>query len=146
MRRVDRREGQRGFTLVELLVVMVILGLLASMVLPNFFRTSSKARVGIAKTQMSALGTALDSYALDTGRYPSSSEGLAALVEQPSGLDMWDGPYMKGARLPKDPWGNPFEYAGPGDSGGGGDYEIVSLGADGRRGGDELNADISTNQ
>ncbi len=144
MRRVDRRTRQRGFTLVELLVVMVILGLLASMVLPNFFGTSNKARIGIAKTQMSALGTALDSYALDTGRYPSTSEGLQALVDQPSGLDMWDGPYIKGGKLPKDPWGAQFEYAGPGD-GGGGDYEIVCLGADGRRGGDENDADISTN-
>jgi len=144
MRRVYRRKSQRGFTLVELLVVMVILGLLASLVLPNFFGQAASARKKTALVQMRTLGTALDAYALDTGRYPSTSEGLQALIEQPSGLDMWDGPYLKG-NIPKDPWGGAYEYAGPGD-GSGGDYEIICLGADGRRGGDEDNADISSNQ
>lgn len=144
MTRVDRLKGRRGFTLVELLVVMVILGLLASLVLPNFFGQAASARKKTALVQMRTLGTALDAYALDTGRYPSTSEGLQALVEQPSGLDMWDGPYLKG-QIPKDPWGNPYEYSGPGD-GGGGDYEIICLGDDGRRGGDNDAADISSNQ
>ena len=126
-----------GFTLVELLVVMVILGLLASLVLPNFFGQAASARKKTALVQMRTLGTALDAYALDTGRYPSSSEGLSALIEQPSGLDMWDGPYLKGA-LPKDPWGNPYEYRVSGSS-----VEITSLGADGRQGGSGEDADVS---
>jgi general secretion pathway protein G len=138
--RRQRRSNERGFTLVELLVVMVILGLLASLVLPNFFGQAAKARVKTAVVQIKTLETALDAFALDTGRYPSTQEGLAALLEQPSGMAMWDGPYLKG-KLPKDPWGNDYEYSGPDD---GGNYEIVCLGADGRRGGDDDNADIST--
>jgi general secretion pathway protein G len=139
MRRHDGPKRAAGFTLVELLVVMVILGMLASLVLPNFFKQAEGARVKTARVQMSTLGTALDAFALDTGRYPSSQQGLMALIEQPSDMSMWDGPYIK--KLPKDPWGNPYEYSGPED---GNNYEIVCLGADGRRGGDEGNADIST--
>lgn len=146
MRRLDRGVAQRGFTLVELLVVMVILGLLASLVLPNFLGQVGGARKKVALVQIRTLGTALDAYALDTGSYPSTSQGLGALAEKPSGQDMWDGPYLKG-KIPNDPWGKPYEYAGPGDSdGSGGDYEIVCLGADGRRGGAEDNEDISSAQ
>ena len=146
MRRLDRGVAQRGFTLVELLVVMVILGLLASLVLPNFLGQVGGARKKTALVQIRTLGTALDAYALDTGSYPSTSHGLVALVEKPSGQDRWDGPYLKG-KIPNDPWGKAYEYVGPGDSGsGGGDYEIVCLGADGRRGGAEDNADISSTQ
>ncbi len=136
------RRSQRGFTLVELLVVMVILGMLASLVLPNFFRQGEKARVGIARTQMATLGSALDALALDVGRYPSDPEGLQALVSAPSGMDRWDGPYLKGD-VPKDPWGNPYQYKAPST---GDNYEIQCLGADGRSGGDGGNADLSTNQ
>ncbi len=131
---------QSGFTLVELLVVMVILGLLASLVLPNFFGQAAKARVKTTRVQIANLATALDALALDTGRYPSTQEGLEALVQAPSGLDMWDGPYMK--RLPKDAWNRAFNYAGPNT---GWDYEVTSYGADGAPGGEADSADISNN-
>ena len=134
-----RRRRDAGFTLVEVMVVMVILGLLASLVLPNFFGQASKARVKTARVQISSLGTALDAFALDTGRYPSDSEGIDALISQPSGLDMWDGPYLK--KIPKDPWGHEYKYSGPS---GGTDYELKSLGSDGSPGGDGDGADISS--
>ena len=121
---------QAGFTLVELLVVMVILGLLASLVLPNFFGQAEKAREKTAKVQISTLANALDAYALDVGRYPSSAEGLDALVRQPGGVEQWDGPYLKKA-VPKDPWGNPYDYRPPEGSS---DYEIISPGPDGKLG------------
>lgn len=132
-----RREA--GFTMIELLVVMVILGLLAALVAPNFFGQASKARVKTAKLQIANISTALDALALDTGRYPSGQEGLRALLDQPSGMDMWDGPYLK--KLPKDPWNHDYVYRGPQGSS---DYEIVSYGADGSPGGDGDNADISS--
>jgi general secretion pathway protein G len=129
-RREGRRASERGFTLVELLVVMVILGLLASLVLPNFFGQAEKAREKTAKVQISTLAAALDAFALDVGRYPSTSEGLDALVQAPSGVEQWDGPYLKKS-VPKDPWGNPYEYKEPQSSS---DYDVISPGADQRAG------------
>lgn len=134
-----RRDRRSGFTMIELLVVMVILGLLAALVAPNFFGQAAKARVKTARVQITNLATALDALALDTGSYPNTQEGLGALLEAPNGMDMWDGPYMK--KLPKDPWNHEYVYRGPDK--GGGDYEIMSYGADGRPGGDGDNADIS---
>jgi len=136
-----KTNGQRGFTLVELLVVMVILGLLASLVLPNFFRQGAKARVGVTRTQIAQLGTALDAFALDTGRYPTDAEGLEALLEAPGDAKNWDGPYLKKA-VPNDPWGNPYMYSTGGATGA---YVLISNGADGKSGGDGDNADISSN-
>lgn len=133
-----RRRREAGFTMIELLVVMMILGLLAALVAPNIFGQASKARVKTARLQIANLGTALDAMALDTGRYPSASEGLGALLDAPSGMDMWDGPYLK--KMPKDPWNHEYVYRGPG---GGGDYEILCYGADGSPGGDGDNGDIS---
>lgn len=135
-----KSNSQRGFTLVELLVVMVILGLLASMVLPNFFRQGAKARVGVARSQIAQLGTALDAYALDTGRYPTDGEGLEALIEAPGDARNWDGPYLKKA-VPKDPWGNAYVYSTGGATGA---YVLISYGADGKTGGDGDSADISS--
>jgi general secretion pathway protein G len=140
MTKSRRRGHERGFTLIELLVVMAILGMLAALVGPNIFRQSEKARVNSAKVQMSQIATALDAFALDVGRYPSSSEGLESLMSAPSGVDRWDGPYLKKG-VPKDPWGKEYEYRGPSS---GDDYEILCYGADGRAGGEGGDADIST--
>ncbi len=137
-REVNNR--QKGFTLVELLVVMVILGLLAAMVLPNFFGQAVKARVKATRIQIVSLGTALDTFALDVGRYPSTDEGLESLRTAPSGVRMWDGPYLP-KNVPDDPWGNPYNYSSPVD---GAPYEIVSYGADGKTGGDADSGDISS--
>lgn len=134
----ERKHRQAGFTMIELLVVMVILGLLAALVAPNFFGQAEKARVKTARLQIANLSTALDAMALDTGRYPNAQEGLRALLDPPGGMDMWDGPYLK--KLPKDPWNHDYVYRGPQ---GNADYEILCYGADGSPGGDGGNADIS---
>jgi len=131
------RRRQAGFTLVELLVVMVILGMLASLVLPNFFGQAEKARQKTTKVQIATLASALDAFALDVGRYPDKNEGLEALVKQPSGVEQWDGPYLK-KDIPKDAWGNPYEYKAPQAKT---DYEIVSAGADQKMGSED---DISS--
>lgn len=124
--------------MIEMLVVLVILGLLAALVGPSMFGQASKARVKTARLQIANFSTALDAMALDTGRYPSSQEGLRALLDAPGGMDMWDGPYIK--KLPKDPWNRDYVYRAPQSSS---DYEIVSYGADGSPGGDGDGADIS---
>lgn len=129
--------SQKGFTLIELLIVMIILGLLAAIVAPNMFQKVGKAKQGSAKTQISMIGTALDAYRLDLGRYPSADEGLEALRKNP-GAPNWDGPYLS-KDIPVDPWGKPYVYRAPGDHG---DYDLYSLGADGQDGGEGENADV----
>lgn len=131
----------RGFTLIELLIVMVILGLLASLVGPRLFGQLDSSKIKAAKTQIEMVGAALDTYRLDMSRYPSTEQGIAALSEKPaeaSDAAKWRGPYLK-KRVDKDPWGNPYVYKSPGDKG---EYELSSLGADGKEGGDGDNADI----
>jgi len=130
---------KRGFTLIELMVVMIILGLLAALVVPRMFGRIGQAKSNAARAQIELLGTALDSFRLDTGRYPTTAEGLAALVTQVSGVDQWNGPYLKKTEVPLDPWNNPYVYESPGKNG---DYDIYSLGADKAEGGEGENADI----
>ena len=130
----------RGFTLLELLVVMVIIGLLASYVAPRFFDQIGKSEVKTARIQLDAFDKALAAYRLDTGHYPTSEQGLRALVERPSDEAKWAGPYLA-KDLPPDPWGHAYVYRGPGDAGR--DYDLLSLGKDGQRGGSGEDADIS---
>lgn len=128
----------QGFTLLELLVVMVIIGLLAGYVAPRYFTQVGKSEVKAARAQIDAFEKALETYRLDTGRYPSTEQGLDALMKQPSGVAKWQGPYLKKA-VPPDPWGTPYLYKQPGEHG---DYDIQSLGRDGKSGGAGDDADI----
>jgi general secretion pathway protein G len=119
---------------------MVILGLLAALVVPNYMKQGDKARVNTTRAQIEMIGTALDTFRLDIGRYPTSQEGLEALRERPSGVDRWDGPYLK-KEVPKDGWGNPFVYRSPGERE---PYELFSYGADGATGGAGIDADLKS--
>ncbi len=133
-----RRARAKGFTLLELLVVVAIIGLLAGFVAPRYFSQVGKSEVGIAKAQIDALEKALDQYRLDVGRYPSNELGLSALVERPAGEPKWNGPYLKKS-VPLDPWGKAYAYKVPGKRG---DFELVSFGRDGQPGGSGEDADI----
>ena len=130
--------NKNGFTLIEILIVMVILGLLAALVGPKMFGKVGKSRQKTAKIQISLFETSLDTFRLDMGRYPTTEEGLEALREKPSNSDKWDGPYIP-KRIPLDPWQNPYEYKAPGEEG---EYDIISYGADGKSGGEKENKDI----
>ncbi|MFO7527218.1 MAG: type II secretion system major pseudopilin GspG [Marinobacter sp.] len=139
---MHKRFTQRGFTLIEIMVVMVILGLLVAIVAPNIMGRSDQAKVTIAETQLKNIQSALDLYRLDNSHYPSTQQGLEALVSRPSGSPEpknWnpDG-YLKS--VPEDPWGNQFQYVSPGTEG---PYDLYSYGADGQEGGDDDAADIS---
>jgi general secretion pathway protein G len=130
-----------GFTLLELLVVIVIIGLLAAYVGPKYFSQLGKSEVTIARAQIEAFEKSLDTYRLDVGRYPSAEEGLAALMTAPASAGTkWNGPYLKKG-VPPDPWGHAYQYRAPGSKG---EYEIVSLGKDGQPGGSGDSADISS--
>jgi general secretion pathway protein G len=137
------REGRRrwrGFTLLELMVVLLILALLASIAAPRVTKYLRRAKVETARIQVDALGAAIDSFNLDTGRFPSQDEGLAALVEKPTEASSWDGPYLKKKASLTDPWGQPYLYRFPGQKGS--EYDIYSLGADHREGGEGDALDI----
>src|SRR5436190_16336661 len=114
MRKERSRISQKGFTLIELLLVMVILVVLAAIVVPKFTGRSEQARLTAAKTDISAIDGALDAFEVDNGRYPSSEEGLGALISAPNGLAQWKGPYLKRNNVPVDPWGNAYVYKFPG--------------------------------
>jgi general secretion pathway protein G len=140
-RRLSRIRAQRGFTLVEMLVVITIIGLIMSLVGPRVLNYLGESKVKAAKIQIQSFTSALDLFYLDAGRYPTSSEGLIVLVKPASGLAAWNGPYLKGGTVPNDPWGKPYIYRAPGERSA---YEIISYGADGQEGGTGSAADIST--
>ena len=139
-------KNQKGFTLIEIMVVIIILGLLAGLVLPKFLGQEEKAKIEVAKTQIRALESALDAFKLDNGFYPTTDQGLDALINIPTTgriPDKWrPGGYLKPARIPKDPWGHDYVYTAPGNDNR--EYEIVSYGADGEPGGEGNNADIES--
>ena len=136
----NRRQTERGITLIELLVVMVIIAMFATLVGARLFRNVDKAKVTQAKAQIQEFESVLDMYRLDVGHYPSTQEGLQVLRVKPSGVENWDGPYLK-KDVPLDPWQRPYVYRIPSQHGA--DYDLYSLGADGQEGGDGENADVA---
>ena len=136
-----RRASTAGFTLIEMMVVLVIIGLLMGIVGPRLIRQEEKAKFKTARIQIETLGTSLDTFRLDVGRYPTTQEGLLALLQRPFGVDRWDGPYLKKG-VPKDPWDRPYYYRSPGE--GGRPYDLLSYGADGSPGGDGDSRDIAS--
>jgi general secretion pathway protein G len=133
------RRSQSGFTLLELLVVMVIIGLLAGYVGPKYFAQVGKSQIKTARAQIDALEKSLDQYRLDTGHYPSMEQGLLALVTRPAGEPRWDGPYLKKS-VPMDPWGTAYVYKIPGEHG---EFDLLSYGKDAQPGGTGEGADIT---
>ena len=130
-------------TLIEILVVLVLIGIVLGIVGGNFIGKGEKAKADAAKIEIGQISQTLDLYKLEVGRYPSSQEGLQALISAPAGTANWNGPYWKKSAVPKDPWGNEYRYVSPGSKGA---YEIISLGADGKEGGEGPDRDISSAQ
>src|SRR5882724_1665696 len=143
-RRADHKHrqdpGQQGFTLVEMLVVIAIIGLIMGLIGPRVLNYLSESKVKAARIQLQSFASALDLFYLDAGRFPSTSEGLAALVRRAPGVAAWNGPYLKGGSVPTDPWSHAYIYRAPGEHG---PYDIVSYGSDGQEGGSGVAADIS---
>ncbi|MES2194896.1 MAG: type II secretion system major pseudopilin GspG [Pseudomonadota bacterium] len=135
--------GEEGFTLVEMLVVITIIGMIMALVGPRVLNYLGESRTKAAKIQIQSLSSALDLFYLDAGRFPSSSEGLVALVRPVSGIVSWNGPYIRGGTVPNDPWGNSYVYKQPGDQA---PYEIRSLGSDGQEGGAGTATDLTSAQ
>jgi general secretion pathway protein G len=132
--------GQAGFTLVEMLVVITIIGLIMGLIGPRVLNYLNESKVKAARIQLQSFSSALDLFYLDAGRFPSTSEGLGVLVQRTPGVAAWNGPYLKGGNVPNDPWSHPYVYRAPGDRG---PYDILSYGSDGQEGGSGLAADIS---
>lgn len=139
--RKANRNGKpmKGFTLIELLVVLVVLGLLAGLVGPQVMKHLGESKVKTAKLQIEEIAAALDMFRIDVDRYPSTEESLVALVHRPTGVETWNGPYLRKRLIPKDPWGRDFHYRHPGENA---EFDVYSLGADQREGGDGENSDI----
>lgn len=137
----DDRRDEAGYTLVELLVVLAILGLLVAIAAPRLISYFGTAKVDTAKVQIERLGGVLDLYHIEVGRYPTDQEGLTALVERPTQVAVWNGPYLKNRDSLTDPWGRPYLYRSPGQHG---EYDLYSLGADGKEGGDGEDRDITS--
>ena len=131
-------KGNGGFTLIELIVVVIIMGLLAALVVPRFFGKVEQSKLKAAYSQIELLGTALDMYRLDIGKYPTTSMGIEALRTLPGGVEGWAGPYLK-KEIPLDPWKRSYIYTAPGKHG---DYDLISYGADGTPGGEAEEQDI----
>ncbi len=136
---MKRRKAQAGVTLIEMLVVVMIIGLFAALVVPKMLQKGDAARVTAARAQIESFQTALGTYKLDTGTYPSTEEGLQALRNKPANLNQWQGPYLP-KDIPNDPWGHPYTYKYPGEHGD--EPDVVSYGADGQPGGEGIAADI----
>lgn len=139
--RRDRRWRQRGFTLLELLVVLAILSLIAAFAGPRVFKYLGSAKTDAAMVQIDNLATTLDLYRLEIGGYPAEQDGLLALLERPSDVDGWNGPYLSKSDAVIDPWGNPYRYRYPGEHG---DFDLYSLGADDSEGGDGEDRDVTS--
>ena len=139
-RQTGKRRSEKGFSLIELIVVLVILGLLATVVGPQVMRRLGEGKAEIAKIQVDQFSGALGLFQFDVGRYPNSAEGMEALIRDP-GIDNWSGPYLDKNTIPKDPWGRDYEYRSPGQHG---DYDLWSNGADGMAGGEGINADVTS--
>ncbi len=143
---IKKAGNMKGFSLLELLIVITIIAILSVVVVPRFMDIPQKARVEAAKQQISAFGLALDRYYLDNGKYPTTEQGLEALIQKPTTdpapMNYNPGGYLKKNQIPNDPWGNPYVYRSPGEYGN--DYEIVSYGADGKQGGTGVDEDIKS--
>jgi general secretion pathway protein G len=135
------RRTERGFTLVEMLVVITIIALIMALVGPRVLNYLTDSKIKAAKIQIQSFESALDLYYLDAGQYPTTAEGLRALLERPGSTVAWSGPYLKGDAIPNDPWGKPYLYRSPGEHGA---YDIESYGADGHEGGTGADADITS--
>lgn len=135
------KDRERGFTLVEMLVVITIIALIMSLVGPRVLNYLTESKVKAAKIQIQSFSSALDLLYLDTGRFPSSAEGLQTLTKPTSGMPGWNGPYLKGGAVPNDPWGKPYVYRSPAERS---KYEITSYGSDGQEGGTGTAADITS--
>ena len=138
-RKARQDTAQSGFTLVEILVVITIIGLIMGLVGPRVLGYLGESKVKAAQIQIESFSSALDLFYLDAGRYPSTAEGLTALVRRPGGTTSWNGPYLKNGQVPNDPWGHPYIYRAPGERGA---YDIISYGSDGQEGGTGTAADI----
>jgi general secretion pathway protein G len=136
-----RRLERGGFSLIEVMVVIVIIGLMAGLVAPRLFKRADEAKVKTTLAQIGHFKNTLGLYRLDVGRFPTTEQGLESLRKKPSGVENWNGPYLD-EELPTDAWGRPFQYKSPGDEGR--DYDLISYGADGRAGGEGIDADITS--